>query len=62
MSLAWKFLLPVSLINLFITGVEVLIWPDSFSWMMVIINLSTAAVLIAVWTRVFKPGWSKVGV
>ena len=62
MSLAWKFLLPVSLINLLVTGIEVLIWPGSFSWIMVIINLAIGVILIAVWTRVFKPGWSRVGV
>jgi NADH-quinone oxidoreductase subunit H len=62
MALAWKFLFPLSIINLLITGVEVLVSPASYSWSMVLINLVIMAVLILLWSRLFKLGWGKVEV
>jgi NADH-quinone oxidoreductase subunit H len=50
MSLAWKVLFPVALINLFITAVQVLLWEDPSIgqlWLMAAINWAVAiAVLI----------------
>jgi NADH-quinone oxidoreductase subunit H len=62
MALAWKFLFPLALINLLITGVEVLVSPASYSWTMVLINLVVMGVLILLWSRLFKLGWGKVEV
>jgi NADH-quinone oxidoreductase subunit H len=62
MALAWKFLFPLSLINLLVTALEVLIAGVPLSWLMVIINLAIAAVLILMWSKLFKLGWGKVEV
>jgi NADH-quinone oxidoreductase subunit H len=62
MALAWKFLFPLSLINLLLTGVEVLISPNSLNWVMVIVNIAIMAVLVLLWSRLFKLGWGKVEV
>jgi NADH-quinone oxidoreductase subunit H len=62
MALAWKFLFPLSLINLLLTGVEVLISPNSLNWVMVIVNIAIMAVLVLLWSRLFKVGWGKVEV
>jgi hypothetical protein len=62
MALAWKFLLPLSLINLFITAIEVLAWPDSLPWIAVPINIAVMAVLVLLWSRFFKFGWGRVEV
>ena len=40
MALAWKFLFPLALINLFITAIQVLAWPDGSALVMVIINIA----------------------
>jgi NADH-quinone oxidoreductase subunit H len=62
MALAWKFLLPLSLINLIITAVEVLTWPDGLPWLVVPVNIAVAAVLILIWSRLFKVGQGRVEV
>jgi NADH-quinone oxidoreductase subunit H len=63
MALAWKFLLPLALINLFLTAIQVLfIWPDALSWVMVIVNIVVAGVLVLAWSRFFKLGWGRVKV
>lgn len=62
MALAWKFLFPLSLINLLLTGIEVLIIKDSYTWVMVPINLAIMAILVLLWSKLFKLGWGKVEV
>jgi NADH-quinone oxidoreductase subunit H len=62
MALAWKFLLPLAVINLFITAIQVLAWPDALPWAMVGINIAVAVVLVLVWSRFFKLGWGRVEV
>jgi NADH-quinone oxidoreductase subunit H len=62
MALAWKFVFPVALINLFITAVEVIAWPDASQWIFVIVNIAIAAVLVVLWSKLFKPGWGRVEV
>jgi NADH-quinone oxidoreductase subunit H len=62
MGFAWKFLLPLALINIFITAIEVLFWPTSF-WALVPINIVIAAGLIFLWSRAFfKFGGGRVEV
>ena len=62
MALAWKFLFPLALINLFITGVEVLVWPDGLPWPLIFINFAIMVILIVLWSRFFKLGWGRVEV
>ncbi|MBN1188311.1 MAG: NADH-quinone oxidoreductase subunit NuoH [Dehalococcoidales bacterium] len=62
MALAWKFLLPLSIINLFITAIEVLVWTESLPWIAVPINIVIMALLVLLWSRFFKFGWGRVEV
>jgi len=62
MALAWKFLFPLALINLFITAIQVLVWPDALPWTMVIINIVLMVVLVLLWSKFFKLGWGRVEV
>jgi NADH-quinone oxidoreductase subunit H len=62
MGFAWKCLLPLALINLFITGLQVLIWPDGLPWVMIFVNLAIMAVLILLWSKFFKLGGGRVEV
>ena len=51
MAFAWKFLLPLSAINLILVAVEMVIWPSPNGaqlWMIGLINFAVAAVAIAV--------------
>jgi len=56
MGLAWKFLLPLAIINLFITAIQVLVWPDGLPWPMIFVNFAILGVLIFTWSRFFKTG------
>ena len=62
MSFAWKFLLPLAVINLVIVALEILIIPVSFLWVMIILNFGLAAVLILLWSRLFTLGGGRVEV
>jgi NADH-quinone oxidoreductase subunit H len=69
MAFSWKFLLPMALINVFITAAEVLVWQEwmsgweSFPWPFIFVNFAIAAGLIIVWARVFfKLGGGRVEV
>jgi NADH-quinone oxidoreductase subunit H len=62
MALAWKFLFPLAVINLFVTAIQVLAWPDSLPWIMVAINIAIAVVLVLLWSRFFKLGWGRLEV
>jgi NADH-quinone oxidoreductase subunit H len=62
MSLAWKGLLPLALINLFITAIQVLAWPVALPWTMVGINIAVMVVLILIWSKFFKLGWGRLEV
>ena len=62
MALAWKFLLPLALINLIITAVEVLTWPAALPWVVILINIAIMAILVLLWSKLFKLGRGKVEV
>ena len=62
MALAWKFLFPLALINLVITGTEVLVWPEGLPWFLIFVNFAIAAVLILLWSKLFRLGWGRVEV
>jgi NADH-quinone oxidoreductase subunit H len=59
MALSWKFLVPVSLINIFVTAGEVLIWDtwmsgwESFPWPFLFLNWAIGAVVVLFWAKVF---------
>ena len=62
MALAWKFLFPLALINLFITAIQVLAWPDALPWIMAVINIIIMVILVVLWSKFFKLGWGRVEV
>jgi NADH-quinone oxidoreductase subunit H len=59
MAFSWKFLLPMALINVFITAGEVLVWDtwmsgwESFPWPFIFVNFAIAVGLIVLWSRLF---------
>jgi NADH-quinone oxidoreductase subunit H len=62
MALAWKFLFPLALINLLVTAVEILVWPDVSLWLLVPVNFAVMIVLVLLWSKLFKLGWGRVNV
>jgi NADH-quinone oxidoreductase subunit H len=62
MGMAWKFLFPLALVNLFITGGEVLAFPNGLPWYFIFINFAVAALLIFIGSRGYKVGWGRVEV
>jgi NADH-quinone oxidoreductase subunit H len=62
MSLAWKFLFPLALINLFITAVQVLVWPNGLPWIAVAINIAVMVILVVLWSKFSKLGLGRVEV
>ncbi len=62
MALAWKFLFPLALINLIITGLQVLAWPEALPWIMILVNIAIMVILVLLWSKLFKLGWGRVEV
>jgi NADH-quinone oxidoreductase subunit H len=69
MAFCWKYLIPVSLINIFVTAGEVLIWSEwmagweTFPWVFMFVNFPLAIVVTIVWARLFfKLGGGRVEV
>ncbi len=62
MSLAWKFLFPLALLNLVITGIEIVAWPDALPWALIPVNIVIAGGLIVLLSRNHKTGWGRVEV
>ena len=62
MALAWKFLLPLALINLIITAIQVLTWPEALLWVMIPVNIAIMVILVLLWSRFSKLGWGRVEV
>jgi len=62
MAFAWKFLLPLALINIFITGIEVIILPEGLPWPIIFLNLAIMAVLVLLWSKFFRLGGGRVEV
>jgi len=60
MSFAWKFLLPMAVINMLIIAIEVLM--GTMQWLMIILNFGLAALLILLWSRLFTLGGGRVEV
>jgi len=62
MAFAWKGLLPLALINLFITGAEILVLPEGLPWFIIFVNLAIMVVLVVLWSGFFKLGGGRVEV
>ena len=62
MALAWKFLFPLAMINLLITAIEVLVFPAGLPWVLILVNLAIMAILILLWSKLFKLGGGRVEV
>ncbi len=62
MGFAWKCLLPLALLNVIITGAEVLIWPDAPLLVLGIINLVVAIVVVLLMSKLSKLGGGRVPV
>ncbi|OGO21964.1 MAG: NADH-quinone oxidoreductase subunit H [Chloroflexi bacterium RBG_16_51_9] len=62
MTFAWKFLLPLALINLLITAVEVLALPENSLWLMIPINFAVTVVLILIGSKSLTVGRGRVEV
>jgi NADH-quinone oxidoreductase subunit H len=69
MAFSWKFLLPLALINVFITAAEVLAWQEwmsgweSFPWPFIFVNFAIAGALIFLWSKLFlKLGGGRIEV
>ncbi len=62
MKFAWKFLLPVACINLLITGIQVVFWPDASAWIMVPAYFVIMAVVVLVWSKLLQLGGDRIEV
>jgi NADH-quinone oxidoreductase subunit H len=62
MSFAWKCLLPMEIINLFIIAAEVLWLSQITPWLMVAMNFVFAGVLVLLWSKLFTLGGGRVEV
>jgi NADH-quinone oxidoreductase subunit H len=60
MGFAWKCLLPLALINLLITGAQVVFWPNISQWVFVGVNIVLAGVLIILFSRFFRTTGDKI--
>lgn len=61
MGFAWKFLFPAALVNIFITGLEVLVWSGpELPWFVVIINWIVAAIVIVSGSLFFTTGRGRI--
>jgi NADH-quinone oxidoreductase subunit H len=62
MAFAWKGLLPMAIINLFVIAAEVLWLPEITPWIIVAMNFVFAGVLIVLWSKLFTLGGGRVEV
>ncbi len=53
MGLAWKCMLPLAIVNMIITGIEVVVWPDAMPLIVIPVNIAVAVLLIIGWSRLF---------
>jgi len=60
MGFAWKFLLPLAFINLLITGIQVVFWPNVSQWVIAGVNIALTAVLIVLFSRFFRTRGDKI--
>jgi NADH-quinone oxidoreductase subunit H len=56
LGFAWKYLLPLALINLLLTALAAVFLPELAVWITVPVFLAIAGILIILWAQQFKPG------
>lgn len=54
MGFAWKYMLPLSLINLLVVAIEIIAWEDPIEWWLVPINIAISGALLSGWAGMFK--------
>jgi len=62
MAFAWKCLLPMAVINLFIVAAEMLWLSEITPWLLVAVNFVFAGVLVLLWSKLFNLGGGRVEV
>jgi NADH-quinone oxidoreductase subunit H len=62
MTFTWKFLLPLSIINLVVTAVEALVIPEGSLWIMIPVNFAIAGILILIGSKYFTLGRGRIEV
>jgi len=62
MAFAWKFLLPLALINLIITSMQIVFWPEASALPIIISGLVIMVALILIWSKFFKLGGGRLEV
>ena len=62
MGFAWKFLLPLALINLLLTALGILVWPEAPVWVISPLSIIVAVALVLLWSKLFKLGGGHVKV
>src|SRR4030042_867078 len=62
MAFAWKGLLPMAIVNLFIVAAEVLWLSEIMPWLLVAVNFVFAGVLVLLWSKLFTLGGGRVEV
>jgi NADH-quinone oxidoreductase subunit H len=62
MSFGWKGLLPMAIVNLFIIAAEILLIPETMTWVMIIINFALAGIIILLWSKLITLGSGRVEV
>ncbi len=53
MAFAWKYMIPLSIANIFIVALEVMFWAP-LGWWIVLLNIAVAIFLPAIWIRTLK--------
>jgi len=61
MKLAWKALLPLALVNLFLVAIKTVFLPDISQWVSVPVYIVITAILVLLWARFMLPGRQTVG-
>ena len=61
MKLAWKALLPLAFINLFLVGIQKVFIPGLSLWVSIPVFIVITLILIPVWSRFMRPGRQTVG-
>ncbi|MDI6814638.1 MAG: NADH-quinone oxidoreductase subunit NuoH [Dehalococcoidales bacterium] len=62
MAFAWKCLLPLALLNLLITGMQVVVWTEAIPWPVVFGNIAIMAIVVVLWSKFFSLGGGRVEV
>jgi NADH-quinone oxidoreductase subunit H len=62
MALAWKFLFPLGLMNLLLSSIEVLSFPEGIPWYFIFANIIVGAGLVMLMSRFYKVGGGRVAV